>query len=147
MTGWRWTTPGALNSAGRVCVDRDRALAVERAAERIDDAPEQLLADGDLEQRAGPLDGVALGDVLPLAEQHRADVVGLEVQRQAGDAVGKLEHLERHAVLQAVQARDAVGHRQDGADLGQLGGAAVEPLDAALQNARDLVGVDLHVVS
>ncbi len=147
MTGWRWTTPGALNSAGRVSVDRDRALAVERAPERVDDAPEQLLADGDLEQRAGALDGVALGDALPLAEQHRADVVGLEVQRQAGDAVGKLEHLEGHAVLEAVQARDAVGDRQHRADLGQLGGAAVEALDAALENACDLVGVDLHLIS
>ena len=121
------------------------ALAVERAPERVDDAPEQLLADGDLEQRAGALDGVALGDPLPLAEQHRADVVGLEVQREAGDAVGQLEHLEGHAVLEAVQARDAVGHRQHGADLGQLGAAAVESLDAALEDACDLVGIDLHV--
>ena len=117
----------ALDDAGRLelgrarLLDGDRALAVERAPERVDDAPEQLLADGDLQQRAGPLDGVALGDVLPLAEQHRADVVGLEVQREAGDAVRELEHLEGHAVLQPVQARDAVGDRQHGADLGQLG--------------------------
>src|ERR1019366_3285533 len=90
-------------------------------------------------------DGVALGDVLPLAEQDGADVVGLEVQGQAGDAVGKLEHLEGHAVLQAVQACDAVGHGQHRADLGQLGRSAVESLDATLQNACDLVGIDLHV--
>ena len=96
---------------------------------------------------AGALDGVALGDVLPLAEQHRADVVGLEVQRQAGDAVGQLEQLEGHAVLEAMQARDAVGHRQHGADLGQLGAAAVESLDAALQDACYLVWIDLHVFS
>ena len=127
LTGWRWTTPGALNSAGRVCARVDLALAVERAPERVDDPSEQALADGDLQQLAGALDGVALGDVLPLAEQHRADVVGLEVQREAGDAVGQLEHLERHAVLQAVQARDAVGHRQHGAHLGQLGRSASSP--------------------
>ena len=60
LTGWRWTTPGALNSAGRVSLDVDRALAVERAPERIDDPPQQLLAHGDLEQRAGALDRVAL---------------------------------------------------------------------------------------
>ena len=125
----------------------DVALAVERAPQRIDDPPEQRLADGDVEQAAGAPDGVALGDVLPLAEQHRADVVGLEVQRQAGDAVRQLEHLEGHAVLEAVQARDAVGHRQHRADLGQLGAAAVESLDAALQDACYLVWIDLHVVS
>ncbi len=45
--------------------------------------PSRRLADGDLEQASGALDGVALGDVLPLAEQHGADVVGLEVQREA----------------------------------------------------------------
>ena len=121
LTGWRWTTPGALNSAGRRSLNLDVALAVERAAERIDDPPEQSLADGDVEQPAGALDRVALGDLLPLAEQHRADVVGLEVQREPGDAVRKLEQLEGHAVLQAVQARDAVGDGQHGADLRQLG--------------------------
>ena len=144
VTGWRWTTPGALNSAGRRSVDLDVALAVERVAERVDDAAEQRLADRDLEQLAGALDRVALDDLLPVAEEHGADVVGLEVQREAGDAVRELEHLERHAVLEAVDARDAVGDRQDGADLGQLGLAGVEALDAALEDGGDLVGLDLH---
>ena len=47
-TGWRWTTPGALNSAGRVSVVATSPLVVERAAERVDHAAEQLLADRDL---------------------------------------------------------------------------------------------------
>ena len=122
----------------------DLALAVQRAAQRIDDPPEQRLAHGDLQQPARALDRVALADSLPLAEQHRADVVGLEVQRQPGDAVRQLEHLERHAVLQAVQARDAVRHRQHGADLGQLGLAGAESLDAGLEDAGYLVWIDLH---
>jgi hypothetical protein len=126
-TGWRWTTPGALISA-----------------ERVDDPAQQALAHRDVEQVVGALDRVALDDLVPLAEEHDADVVGLEVQGQAGDAVGQLEHLERAAVLEAVDARDAVGHRQHGADLGQLGGAGVEALDAALEDAGDLVGLDLH---
>ena len=46
--------------------------------------------------------------LLPVAEQHGADVVGLEVQREAGHVVRQLEHLERHAVLEAVDAGDAV---------------------------------------
>ena len=144
VTGWRWTTPGRLE-LGRARLGRvDLALAVERAAERVDDAAEQLVADRDLEQAVGALDRVALDDLLPVAEQHGADVVGLEVQRQAGDVVRQLEHLERHAVLEAVDARDAVGDRQHGADLGELGAAGVEPLDAALEDAGDLVGLDLH---
>ena len=65
----------------------DVALAVERAAERVDDAPEQLLAHGHLQQAAGALDLVALLDLVPLAEQHGADVVGLEVEREPGHVV------------------------------------------------------------
>ena len=73
------------------------------------------------QQVAGALDRVALDDLVPLAEQHGADVVGLEVERQAGDAVRQLEHLQRHAVVEAVDAGDAVGDGEDGADLGEVG--------------------------
>src|SRR4030095_2137066 len=46
-------------------------------------AAEQRGADGAPQQLAGALDGVALDDLFPLAEEHRADVVLLEIQRQA----------------------------------------------------------------
>ena len=113
-------------------------------AEWGDDAAEQAFADRDLEQPLGALDRVALHDLLPVAEQHGADVVGLEVERQAGDVMGELEQLERHAVLEPVQAGDAVADGQDGADLGQLGLAFLEAFDAALEDGGDLVGLDLH---
>ena len=140
----------ALDDAGSLELRRallggvDVALAVQRVAERVDDAAEQLVADGDLEQRAGALDRVALDDLVPVAEQHDADVVGLEVQREPRDAVRQLEHLERHRVLEAVDARDAVAHGEHGADLGQLGRACVQPLDAALEDGCDLIWLDLH---
>ena len=145
FTGWRCTTPGALCSAGRVSVGLDLALAVERVAERVDDPPQQRLADRDVEQAPGAPDGVALDDLLPLAEQHGADVVGLEVEREPGHAVRQVEHLERHAVLQAVDAADAVGDRQHGPDLGEIGARGVEALDPALEDRGDFVGLDLHV--
>ncbi len=77
-------------------------------------------------------------------EQHDADVVGLEVQGEAGDVVRELERLEAHAVLEAVHAGDAVRDREDRADLGELGLAGVEAFDAALEDGGDLVGLDLH---
>ena len=52
LTGWRSTMPGALNSIGRNCVGLDRALVVERVAQRIDHAADQGLADRHL-QHAG----------------------------------------------------------------------------------------------
>ena len=144
LTGWRWTTPGALNSAGRVSSVLMSPLPSSGLPSGSTIRPEQLLADRDLEQLAGALDRVALDDVDPRAEQHDADVVGLEVQREARHVVRELEHLERLAVLEAVDAGDAVGHGEDGADLGQVGLALVEPFDAALEDARDLVWLDLH---
>ena len=139
LTGWRLTTPGALNSSrrrSRVC---DRALAVERLAERVDDAADELVADRHAHDLAGALDGLALGDLLPLAEEGDADVVLLEVERDAGDAVLELEHLHRHAALEPVDAGDAVADLEDGADLGEVG-LDVVGLDALLEDRGDLFG-------
>ena len=61
----------------------DRALAVDRLAQRVDHAADQLGADRHFQDAARALDGVAFGDVLVLAQDHRADRVALEVQRQA----------------------------------------------------------------
>ena len=124
----------------------DLALVVERATERVDDPAQELVADRDLEQAAGALDRVALLDLDPVAEQHHADVVGLEVERQAGDVVRQLEHLERHAVVEAVDAGDAVGDREHGPDLGQVGGVGLESFDPRSEDLRNLVGLDLHAV-
>src|SRR3954447_10836359 len=81
FTGWGWTTPGGLNSAGRdssvgvsplpptrglggaELVGGDLALAVQRGAERGDDAAEHLLADRDLQEALRALDRVALHDL------------------------------------------------------------------------------------
>jgi hypothetical protein len=46
-----------------------------------------------------------------------------------------------------VDARDAVGHRENGADLGKVRAAVVDALDALLEDARDLVWLDLHSLS
>ena len=55
-TGWRSTTPGAMRSIGRKVLRGDRPLAVDRLAERVDDAAEQLLADRHRDDAARPLD-------------------------------------------------------------------------------------------
>ena len=147
LTGCRWTTPGALNSAGRVSDGVDLALVVERAPERVDHASQQRLAHRDLEQLSGALHGVAFDDLVPLAEQHRADVVLLEVQSQAGDVVGQLEHLERHAVLEPMDPSDPVGYREHRADLGEVGGLGLQSLDPLAEDLGYLVGLDFHAIS
>ena len=127
-----------MNSSGRRSWTR-RAGAVERVAERVDDAAERAVADGDVDDGAGPLDRLALLDLLPLAEERDADVVLLEVERDPDDAVLELEPLERDAVLQPVHAGDAVTDLEHGADLGEVG-LDVVVLDPGLQDRGDLFG-------
>ena len=80
----------ARDDAGRLHVDAaalghigEIALAVDRVAQRIDDAAEQARADRHVHDGAGALDGVAFLDGRVVAEDHDADIVGLEVQRHA----------------------------------------------------------------
>ena len=75
--------PGALTSTRVRSVGLDRALAVDRIAERVDHAAEQALADRHVDDGAGALDGLAFLDLAVGAEDHDADIVGFEVQRHA----------------------------------------------------------------
>src|SRR5205807_7220233 len=47
----------------------DRPAAVERVPERVDDAAQERLADGDARHAPRAADGLALADVLPLAAE------------------------------------------------------------------------------
>jgi hypothetical protein len=51
----------------------------------------------------------------------------------------ELEHLQRHGVLEAVDARDAVADLEHAADLGEIG-LDVVLLDPLLQDGGDLFG-------
>ncbi len=136
---------GSLVLGGAGLSGVDVPLVVERAAERIDQAAEQLVAHRNLQQLAGALHGVVLGDLVPLAEEHGADVVLLEVERQADHVVRQLEHLEGHAVVEPVDAGDPVADLEDRAHLGEVGGIDVQALDSLAQNRGYFVGLDLHL--
>ena len=71
----------------------DRTLAIDRLAERVDDATEKTIPDRDFGDAVGAADLIALVDFLRLAEDRGADVVLLEVQHHSVDAVGELEQL------------------------------------------------------
>src|SRR5688572_3503883 len=77
---------------------------------------QQPLADRHVDDGAGPLDGRAFLDLGVRAENHDADIVGLEVERHALGAVLELDHLARLDVVEAVDSGDAVADRQCGAD-------------------------------
>ena len=143
FTGWRWITPGALNSSGR------RSLASMAPWPSIGlpsgstMRPISSCPTGTLATRPGALDRLPFLDVLPFAEERDADVVLLEVEREPGDPVLELEQLQRHAVLEPVDAGDPVADLKHGADLGQVG-LHVVLLDPLLEDRGDLFGAKLH---
>ena len=117
----------AIDDAGRLELHRaralglDGALAVDGHAERVHHAAEQGLARGNLHQTTGRPYLVVLLDSSDVAQQNRADLVLFEVLGHAvhGLAVNthELQQLARHGVFQAIDARDAVAHLDDGAHL------------------------------
>jgi len=135
------TRGDTLDPHGRRGVDG--TLAVDRLAQGVHDAAQQLLAGGNLHDAAGPPDLVAFLDQRGLAEQHGADVVFLEVQRHAHHAVRQLQQLAGHRLLEAVDSRDPVTDTDDRPHLGQIGLFLVI-LDLGADDLADFVDLDLH---
>ncbi len=136
--------PGALTSTRLRFVGDDRALAVDRVAERVDDAAEQALADGNVDDGAGALGGRAFLDRGVRAEDHDADIVGFEVEGHALGAVLELDHFAGLDVVEPVDAGDAVADRQHAADFGDLR-VGVEVRDLVANDAGNFSGADIHV--
>src|SRR5262249_9722973 len=120
------------------------ALAVDGIAQRIDHAAQKTLAHRHFHDCAGALDGVAFLDGGVGAEDHHADIVGFQVQRHALDAAGKLDHLAGLAIIETIDAGDAVADRQNLADFADLR-VGTEILDFALQDRGNFSGLDIHV--
>ena len=121
----------------------DRALAVERLSQRVDDAADQRLAHRHLEEAAGGAHLVALVQMPVVTEDDGADLVLLEVQREAVRLVRELEQLARHRILQAVDLRDSVTGRDDASHV-RRHQAGVEILEPFLDDFGDLFGADSH---
>src|SRR6185369_13350085 len=111
---------GRLDVDAHALVGLDRTLAVDGIAERVDDAAEQALADGRVDDGAGALDGLAFLDLAVGAEDHDTDVVGFQVQRHAARAVLELDHLTGLDVVEAVDAGNAVADGQHLSDFGNF---------------------------
>src|SRR5262245_29803379 len=139
----------ARDDARRLDVDAptllgiNRALPVDRVAERVDHAAEQSLADGNLDDGARALDRLPFLDLAVLAEDDDADVVDLEIERHPAHAVLELDHLAGLNVVETVDPGDAVTDREHLADLGDFRLLA-EVLDLLFQDCRNLGGADVH---
>ena len=94
----------ALDDARRLDLDAavlecdEGALAVDRVAERVDDSPEQPVADRDREDAAGGPDDLALVELVDGAEHDGSDRLLVEVEGEADGAVLEFEQLVDRAV-------------------------------------------------
>ena len=111
------------------------AAAVERPAERVDDAAQQGIAHRHVHHAAFAFDLVARVQVRMVAEQHDVDLVFVDVEGDAAQAAGKTDQFLEADAGQAADRGDARGDRGDRAHLArdQL---RLEPL-SRLAQARE----------
>ena len=139
----------ALDDARGDALDRvrlvavDRALAVDRITECVDDAAQEAPPDRHFEDAARRLDRGAFRDVLVVTEDNSADGVLLEVEREAERVARELEHLTVGGVGQAVNADDTVGNGNYGADVARFRGR-FEILDALFNQLADFRSFECH---
>ena len=143
----------ARQNAGRLHVDAgaagdvlDWALAVDRLAQGVHDAAEKALADGNVDDLAKALNGVAFLDAAVFAENNDADIVLFEVQGHALHAARKLDHFAGLNRIEAVHAGDAVADAQHLADVCNLRFSA-EALNLLFEDRGDLGSADIHRVT
>ena len=120
-----------------------RAVAVQRLAHGVEHAADDAVADGHRGDGAGALDLVAFLDVRVGTHDGDTDGILFEVQHDAEDVPGKLDHLAGHDVLQTVHAGDAVTHLQDRADALDAE-IAVVVLQLLRQDRADLFRPQFH---
>ena len=124
----------------------NRPLAVNRLAERVDNAADQLAADRNRKNAAGGLHRVAFGNTFVVAENNGADGIAFEVQSEAINLTRELQHFALHHVAQAVNTSNAVGQRDHGALCAKISGNA-EAFDTLLQQFTDFTGIELHLTA
>ena len=140
----------ARNDARRLHLDATafgglrRTLAVDRIAQPVDHAAQQVLPYRNVDDGLGALDRIAFADGAVLAEDDDAHVVVLEIEGHSLNAPGEFDHLAGLDPVETVNARYPVADGQDLPHLGDLGLGA-EVLDLRPQDRRNLGGANIHL--
>ena len=119
-------------------------LAVYRLSERVHDAGEQVVPDGDFHDAAGGADAGAFLDCERVAHDDRADGVFFEVQRHAHDAAFEFEQLGIGGAREPVNLGDAVADLYHGALVDRLK-LLVPVFDLASDHRSYILPSDRHL--
>ena len=139
----------SLQNARRRIFDRsglfrlDRALAVDRLSECIDNASDERIADRHFNNGAGRLDDVSLFDTFVGSQNNAAHVVLFQVHGHAVDPVRELQQFTGHAVVQSIDAGDAVTDLDDGPEIRYFHPVFVL-LDLLTDHSTDFFRPDVH---
>ena len=120
-----------------------RAFAVQRAAQRVNHASDQGVANRHLDDLACRLDPVAFFDRVGIAENRRAHDIRFQVEGEAQHVVSEIEQLVGPDALQALNAGDTVTYLQDGANVDE-GEVTAKLLDLTPDERYDLLSPDCH---
>ena len=127
-----------LQLEGTTTLGGDVAETVDRVAERVDDTAEVAVADGDRQDLTGAGDLLAGLDTGEVAEHDDTDLVLVEVQREALDAVLEADELVRHDAGKTLDVGDAVGGVDDRAHLGGGGEPPSKQLIGTVRGRAEL---------
>ena len=121
----------------------DRALAVQRPAERVNNPALHRLSNGHFDNPACAADLVAFLDLQEVTQDHGADRVFFEVERQPEHVSRELENLVQAYAGEAVDPCHAVCGFDDGADIDHRKLAA-ELLDLPLDDRSYVLASNRH---
>ena len=124
----------------------DRALAVERTAERVHHPALHGLTHRHLKNPPGAFCGVALLDRGDVAEEHESYRRFLEVQRESEHIVGEFHEFAIHDPFEAVYAGDPVTRRDNGSNFRNIHPGFVTG-DLFPQQGCDFVCSNAHCAS
>ena len=137
---------GIAGEVGDVCVQDGRIVADVPAHARSIDARGMVVMPGGVDIHAH-IAGPAVNAARKLApEEHRADALLFQVQRDTEDPVREFEHLAGHRLLDAVDPGDAVTDRYDGADFGHVDVNGIAA-DLVADDFGNFFGFDVHYSS
>jgi hypothetical protein len=99
---------GSLKLSTALLGGLDGALAIDGVSKSVDHTAEKSLADGNVDNLSGTLDGLTLLDQSIGTEKHDTDLASLQVHAHALDAGGELDQLLGLDIAHAVDTGNTI---------------------------------------
>ena len=99
----------------------NRAFAVQRVTQTVDDTTQQFISCGNVNDRIGSFDDVTFLDVPVCAKDHHTDIVGLKVKRHALNSAREFNHFTGLNIVKTIDPRNTIPDGQHTTNFGHFG--------------------------